>query len=78
MPSIGNDRGFVIILRSIEHDYPHLKVAIDFYRVTAWEGTPRGQEGQALCWLRPSDIGDDMLLPADAPLLDDLRRIELS
>ena len=54
---------------TLEHDYPDLRVRIDFYRVTAFDGTPRGREGQALQWVLPADLEPDLLLPADRPVL---------
>jgi len=58
---------------SLEHDYPGLQVAIDFFLVGKWHGTPRGCEGQALQWLHPSDMSPGLLLPADAPVLELLK-----
>jgi len=55
---------------SLEHDYPGMRVAIDFFLVRHWQGTPSGIEGQALRWLRPSEISPGQLLPADEPVLD--------
>jgi 8-oxo-dGTP diphosphatase len=49
--------------------YPELHVAIDFYLVRNWQGVPSGIEGQALQWLRPSEMSPELLLPADAPVL---------
>ena len=59
----------------LQHDYPDTQVAIDFFLVTNWQGTPSGVEGQALRWLRASEISPDLLLPADAPVLDLLRNL---
>ena len=60
---------------SLEHDYPEIRVAIDFFLVRNWQGTPRGLEGQALQWLRPADISPGLLLPADAPVLELLKEL---
>jgi 8-oxo-dGTP diphosphatase len=38
----------------LEHDYPELHVAIDFYVVRNWQGVPSGIEGQALQWSTPN------------------------
>ena len=59
-------------LLSIRHDYPHLKVAVDFYRVVDWTGSPQGAEGQAIRWVSRMDLGDQRLLPADKPVIDKL------
>ncbi|MCH8336783.1 MAG: 8-oxo-dGTP diphosphatase MutT [Proteobacteria bacterium] len=60
---------------SLGHDYPGMRVAIDFFLVRQWQGTPSGIEGQALQWLRPSEFSPGLLLPADAPLLDLLQNL---
>ena len=59
---------------SIDHDYPDRSVSIDFYLVGQWRNTPIGKDGQALRWIRPVDLSEDMLLPADGPVLVALRR----
>ena len=59
---------------SLEHDYPEMRVAIDFFLIRVWQGTPSGVEGQTLKWLRPSELSPDLLLPADAPVLVALRQ----
>jgi 8-oxo-dGTP diphosphatase len=54
----------------LEHDYPEMRVAIEFFLVRTWQGAPSGIEGQELRWLRLSEISPEMLLPADAPVLE--------
>src|SRR5690606_24974645 len=52
------------------HEYPKTIVRLSFCKVTAWQGTPTGVEGQALAWVktdRPLEIGP--LLPATEPPL---------
>ena len=61
--------------RSLEHDYPGVRVSIDFYIVREWQGTPSGMEGQVLQWLKPSQVPSDLLLPADGPLLEVLQKL---
>ena len=62
-------------LCSLEHDYTEMRVAIDFFMVREWRGTPTGIEGQALQWLRPSELSPDLLLPADAPVIEILETV---
>ena len=62
-------------LRSLELDYPEMRVEIDFFLVRKWRGTPSGIEGQALRWLRPAEISPGMLLAADEPVLDALKQL---
>ncbi|HLU18807.1 MAG TPA: thiamine phosphate synthase [Pusillimonas sp.] len=52
------------------HEYPKTIVRLSFCKVTGWEGTPTGIEGQRLAWVRtdrPLDVGP--LLPATEPPL---------
>jgi 8-oxo-dGTP diphosphatase len=64
--------------RSIEHDYPNLRVSIDFYIVSAWQGTPSGIEGQQLRWVDMNEFDASLLLPADAPIVHALwERLEV-
>jgi 8-oxo-dGTP diphosphatase len=49
--------------------YPHAKVRLQFYRVTAWRGEPRALEHQAIAWQRPEAIELEPLLPANGPVL---------
>ena len=58
---------------TLRHEYPDRIVSLEFFLVTDWRGEPRGREGQALRWLHPSDLDHDVLLPADAPVIDALR-----
>jgi 8-oxo-dGTP diphosphatase len=38
-----------------------------------WEGTPQSREGQALKWVRPAEMRDYPMPPADLPLIPVLR-----
>ncbi len=55
--------------------YPDRSVDLEFFLVTAWDGTPSSLEGQALRWLLPSDLDPDVLLPADKPVIEALRKL---
>ena len=50
------------------------KVAIEFFLVSEWQGSPRGVEGQSLRWVTVDELGESKLLPADQPLVEALRR----
>ena len=55
------------------HPYPTRDVVLHTFEVTAWQGEPRGVQGQALRWL-PADLIDAAELPpADGPLLSATR-----
>lgn len=76
---LGEELGIAIIscdhFHSLEHDYPELHVAIDFFLVREWQGTPTGIEGQQLRWLDPANVSPELLLPADAPVLELLKNL---
>ena len=57
----------------IEHDYPKFGVAIDFFMVGNWLGTPNGAEGQTIRWVEKANLEVDQLLPADAPVVEALK-----
>jgi 8-oxo-dGTP diphosphatase len=53
----------------LTHRYPDRLVHLYIWRVLAWDGDPRGAEGQALQWLQPNGLMDAGLLPADTPIV---------
>ena len=55
--------------QTLKHDYTDLHVCIDFFIVSAWDGTPTGQEGQQLRWINEDELDAGMLLAADAPVV---------
>jgi 8-oxo-dGTP diphosphatase len=59
---------------SLDHDYADRSVSIDFYLIKHWRNTPVGRDGQALMWILPEELAEDLLLPADAPVIEALRR----
>jgi 8-oxo-dGTP diphosphatase len=60
--------------KRIEHDYPDLRVAIDFYLVDEWLGIPIGAEGQQIKWAARTTLHQQNLLPADAPIIGALNQ----
>ena len=56
------------------HAYDDRTVDLEFFLVDDWRGEPTGVEGQRLRWVSVSDLDAAELLPADAPLLEALRR----
>jgi len=73
LEELGIGIGAVKHVHCIEHDYADLKVAIDFFLVAEWTGTPAGREGQQLRWVSRSALGRARLLPADAPIVELIR-----
>jgi 8-oxo-dGTP diphosphatase len=54
--------------------YPHGDVELNFFRIFAWHGEPRGRMGQAIAWQAPGAFDVAPLLPANAVIL---RALEL-
>ena len=61
----------------IQHDYPCLKVDIEFYLVTNWRGNPISVEGQQIKWVKSETLDKQNLLPADAPVIKILSHMKL-
>lgn len=57
----------------VDWQYPDKRVRIAFFRGTV-EGEPRPLEGQELAWVAPADLDRYEFPPADASLLERLRR----
>jgi 8-oxo-dGTP diphosphatase len=74
---LGEELGIEVLEQTffmrLEHDYSDRSVSIDFYLINRWANTPRGRDGQALKWARPDSIAENVLLPADAPVVKALR-----
>ncbi|OYV29226.1 MAG: 7,8-dihydro-8-oxoguanine-triphosphatase [Thiomonas sp. 20-64-9] len=55
--------------RSLRMDYPHARVDLQFCRITAWKGEPRGLEGQQVAW-KTLPVTVSPVLPGAVPVLD--------
>jgi len=52
------------------HTYADIgHVILLLYGVRQWEGTVVSVEGQKLAWVRPTELANHKLLPADIPLI---------
>jgi len=51
------------------HSYDDFHLVMLLYVCRRWRGTPVGHEGQALKWVRPRDLRDYPMPPADVPLI---------
>ena len=51
------------------HAYDDFHLLMLLYLTRTWQGTPKGLEGQALKWVRPGDLFDYPMPPADLPLI---------
>jgi 8-oxo-dGTP diphosphatase len=61
------------LLDTVAWTYPGKRVRLSFFRC-AIEGQPRAAEGQEIAWVRPADLGRYEFPPADAVLIERLRR----
>ncbi len=55
------------------HSYDDFHLLMPLYVCRRWVGQPQGREGQALKWLRPVQMKDVPMPPADLPLVAMLR-----
>jgi len=60
---------------SLQHDYADRRVSIDFFLVTDWQNEPVGLEGQQLKWVSADDLDAEGLLPADLPVVTELKSL---
>jgi 8-oxo-dGTP diphosphatase len=51
------------------HAYDEFHLLMPLYVCRRWEGMARSREGQALKWVRPKNLRDYPMPPADEPLL---------
>ena len=79
---LGEELGIEIVdqalFMSLEHDYPDRSVSIDFYLIEHWLNTPESRDGQELKWIRPDELTEELLLPADGPVIKALQRLRMS
>jgi 8-oxo-dGTP diphosphatase len=55
------------------HSYPGFHLLMPLYLCREWSPSPVPREGQLLAWVRPMDLADYPMPPADAPLVAVLR-----
>ena len=55
------------------HTYDDFHLLMPLFACRKWEGTPQPREGQTLKWVRPSEMRDYPMPPADLPLIPILR-----
>ena len=56
-------------LINVPQQYPDKRLTLDVRHVSAWRGTPRGVEGQALAWVVPEKLVRYPMPPADRPVV---------
>ena len=55
------------------HKYDDFHLLMPLFVCRVWDGVVTAQEGQELKWVRPLDMGDYRMPPADMPLVAMLR-----
>jgi len=55
------------------HSYADFHLLMPLYICRRWEGTPQALEHSALKWVRPNDLSNYQMPPADMPLVPMLR-----
>lgn len=55
------------------HSYASFHLLMPLFACRKWEGTPQSKEGQALKWVKPSDLKSYPMPAADVPLIPILR-----
>ncbi len=57
------------------HAYDDFHLLMPLFVCRVWQGVPQPHEGQALAWVRPRDMRDYPMPPADTPLVAMLRDV---
>jgi 8-oxo-dGTP diphosphatase len=55
------------------HAYDEFHLLMPLFACRKWQGTVRSLEGQALAWVKPGQLRDYPMPPADLPLIPILR-----
>jgi len=58
----------------VSHDYGEAHVIMLVYTCRVWQGVVRSLEGLVLQWVKPADLYNIDLLPADIPLIPALQQ----
>jgi len=55
------------------HSYNNFHLLMPLFACRKWQGTPVAKEGQTLKWVRPNNLRDYPMPPADIPLISIIR-----
>ncbi|MCP4818066.1 MAG: 8-oxo-dGTP diphosphatase MutT [Shimia sp.] len=55
------------------HSYEDFHLLMPLFACRKWEGTPQAREGQVLKWVKPAQLRDYPMPPADLPLIPMIR-----
>ncbi len=67
------DQSCLAPLTFASHAYPDFHLLMPLYVCRIWSGVARSMEGQALKWVRPTEMDADTMPAADVPLIAHLR-----
>jgi len=68
---VGDFEPFAIV----SHRYDEFQLFMPLMLCRRWPGTPHGKEGQALAWVKSSELSDYPMPAADLPLVAELQRL---
>jgi 8-oxo-dGTP diphosphatase len=71
--SIDISNSCIAPLTFVTHTYDEFELLLLLYITREWKGFPQSNEGQNLRWVRPRDMADLTMPPADVPLVAALR-----
>ena len=57
------------------HSYSDFHLLMPLFLCGSWKGSPRPNEGQNIAWVRPSELGNYPMPPADVPLIAQIRTL---
>jgi 8-oxo-dGTP diphosphatase len=60
-------------IMALSHEYPDRIVDLVLWRASISSGVPQPLDGQQLKWVHPRALGNEKLLPADAPFVKALQ-----
>ena len=60
-------------IMTLTHDYPDRTIDLVLWRASITDGEPHSLDGQALKWVECQSLGNERLLPADAPFIGALQ-----
>lgn len=61
-------------LMDVPQLYPDKRLRLEVRHITAWKGSPRGREGQAMTWVAADKLARYSMPPADVPVVGALRQ----
>ena len=65
---IGIASGDLVPLTFASHAYPDFHLLMPLYLCRRWQGEASAHEGQELLWVKPDDLANYAMPPADEPL----------